>query len=171
MSTPGLAENTFVSRHSLSCCRLSSCRVVELVGPPTAFPRTGLRVPWVSCLDTLGFHRVQDDPVTKSQPLCVLVGIVTSCVLCARFRDRVSSSCATGNTYTPTRLEALFKLSIVTIFRHLYRVFLVGALSNSSSCSKFYLVEDIIENVLACCQQCRNPSCSRKCKSFYFSED
>ena len=47
--------------------------------------------------------------VSKSQPLCVLVGDVMSCVLCARVRGRVSRSCATENTYTPSRLEALFK--------------------------------------------------------------
>ena len=53
--------------------------------------------------------------------MCVLVGVETSCVLCARVRGRVSRSCATENTYTPPRLEALFKLSVVAIFKHLYR--------------------------------------------------
>ena len=67
-----------------------------------------------------GCHRVQDDPVTKSQPLCVLVGVVTSCVPCARVRGRVSRSCATENTYTPPRLEALSKLSVFTILSHSY---------------------------------------------------
>ena len=52
------------------------------------------------CRDTPVCHRVQDDPVTKSQPLCVLVGVVTSCVLSARVRSRVSRPCATENTYT-----------------------------------------------------------------------
>ena len=114
------AESTFVSRPCLSCV---VCRSLGrgAVGPPTAFPRTVRRVPLVSCLDRRGCHSVQDDLVTKSQPLCVLVGVVTSCVLCARVRGRVSRSCATENTYTPPRLEALFKLSVVAILRHLYR--------------------------------------------------
>ena len=107
VSTTGFAECTCVSRPCLSCCRLSSCRVVELVGPPTAFPRTAPRVPWVSFLDPRGCQS-PDDPVGKSQPLCVLVGVVTSCVLCARVRGRVSRSCATENTYRPARLEAVF---------------------------------------------------------------
>ena len=34
-----------------------------------------------------------------SQPFCVLVGVVTSCVLCARVRGHVPRSCATENTY------------------------------------------------------------------------
>ena len=44
-------------------------------------------------------HRVQDDSVAKRQPFFVLLGNVTSCVLCARVRGRVSRSCATENTY------------------------------------------------------------------------
>ena len=59
--------------------------------------------------------------------MCVLVGVVASCVLCARvprvLRDVLTTgciSCATENTYTPPRLEALFKLSDVIILRHLY---------------------------------------------------
>ena len=56
----------------------------------------------------------------SANPSFVLVGVVTSCVLCARVRGRVSRSCATENTYTPARLEALFKLSVVTILRHSY---------------------------------------------------
>ena len=44
-------------------------------------------------------HRDQDDFVAKRQPFFVLVGVVTSCVLCARVRGRVSRSCATENTY------------------------------------------------------------------------
>ena len=44
--------------------------------------------------------------MTKSQPLCVLVGVVTSCVLCARVRGRVSRSCATENTYSKRGIDA-----------------------------------------------------------------
>ena len=49
-----------------------------------------------------GTHRCATESrvtVARHQPLCVLVGVVTSCVLCARFRVRVSRSCATENTY------------------------------------------------------------------------
>ena len=69
--------------------------------------------------------------------MCVLVGVVTSCVLCARVRGRVSRSCATENTYTPPRLEALFKLSVVAILRHLCRSLqhLCGCTQNPSTCS------------------------------------
>ena len=36
----------------------------------------------------------------SANPCCVLLaGVVTSCVLCARLRGRVSRSCATENTY------------------------------------------------------------------------
>ena len=61
-------------------------------------------------------------PGPKSQPICVLVGVVSSCVLSARVRGRVSRSCATENTHTPPRLEALFKLSVVDTLRHSYRL-------------------------------------------------
>ena len=50
------------------------CTVVSLLGPPEC-------------------HIVQGDSVAKRQPLlCVLVGVVTSCVLCARVRGRASRS-------------------------------------------------------------------------------
>ena len=63
----------------------------------------------------------QGDSVAKRHSLYMLVGVVTSCVLCPRVRGRVSRSCATENAYATARLEALFKLSVVTILRHLYR--------------------------------------------------
>ena len=79
----------------------------------------------------------------SANPCCAfvgVVGVVTSCVPCVRVRGRTSRSCATENTYTPAPLEALFKLSVVAILNpsyHLRQIFLrvVGALSNSSSCS------------------------------------
>ena len=149
-------------------CRVSFVGryVVELSGHPRPFPRTGPRVPWVSCLDPRGCHRVQDDPVTKGQPLCVLVGVVTSCVLCARGRGRVSRSCATENTYTPPRPEAQFKLSIVAILRHLKR-------SLQHLCGFWVLrpVRHLVRHVLASCTRCRNPPCLFQRKSVSFSED
>ena len=51
------------------------------------------------CGDPPVCHRVQDASVAKREPFFVLLGVVTSCVLCARVRGRVSRSCATENTY------------------------------------------------------------------------
>ena len=140
--------------------------VVELSCQPRP-PACGPRVPWVSCLDPLVCHRVQDNPVTKSQPLCVLVGVVTSCVLYARVRGRVSRSCATENTHTrPPRLEALFKLSVVASLGHLCR-------SLQHLCGLLVLrpIRHLVRHVLSCCRQCRNPPCLHKRKSVCFSED
>ena len=64
--------------------------------------------------------RVQDDPEAKSQPVVVLVGVLR--LYDGRVRDRASRSCATENTNTPVRLEALFKLSVVFILSHLVRL-------------------------------------------------
>ena len=98
--------------------------------------------------------RVQDDPEGKSQPFLVWLflcfGVVTSCVLCARASRVLSDvlttgciSCAPENTYTPARLGALSKFSVVTILcrsYHFHQYFfllrVLGALSNSSSCSR-----------------------------------
>ena len=58
----------------------------------------------------------------------VLVGVVASCVLCARVPRVLGDVLTTGYisrateiAYTPPRLEALFMLSVVIILRHLYR--------------------------------------------------
>ena len=80
--------------------------------------------------------------------------------------------CATENTYTPARLEAMFKLSVVLILSHLVRLIrtirtiqdslqifwgcihkIFGCLCahNSSPCSRSH------RTFLACCLQCRNP--------------
>ena len=79
----------------------------------------------------------------SANPCCVfvgVVGVVTSCVPCARVRGRTSRSCATENTYTPAPLEALFKLSVVANLSpsypfHQFFLRVAGALSHSSSCS------------------------------------
>ena len=58
-----------------------------------------------------GTHRCATEPrvtLWQSANPCVLVGVVTSCVPCARVRT--SRSCAPENAYTPARLEALVKL-------------------------------------------------------------
>ena len=144
-------------------CRLSvvtswSCRATHRL-PAYGPPRAGPRARWVSCLDPRGCHRVQDDLLTKSQPLCVLVGVVTSCVLCARVRGRVSRSCATENTHTLLDWKRCSS-------------------SQSSPFSSICIVRSnisagvqLVRHVFSCCRQCRNPPCLRKRKSVSFSED
>ena len=76
-----------------------------------------------------------------------VVGVVTSCLPCARVRGRVSRSCATENTYTPARLVTLFKLSVVTILSHSYH-----SLPNFCGLRVFsptrHLVRDLIASFL-----------------------
>ena len=99
------------------------------------------------CRDPPVCHRVQGDSVAKRIPwLCVLIGVVTSCVLCARVRGRASRSCATENTYTPARLEALFKLSVVTILSPSYRL-LQHFCGLWVLCSTRHLVRHVLELV------------------------
>ena len=110
MSTPGFAENTLVSR--LVGCRLSVV-VFGCCGPPKAFPLGALVYRGCLCRVPPVCHRVQGDSEAKRQPLlCVVVGVlgvVTSCVLCARVprgpKDVITNiccSCATENTYKIT---------------------------------------------------------------------
>ena len=192
-----LLKARFVSRPCLSCVVCRSLRR-GAVGPPTASPRTRTHVPWVSCLDPRG---VTESRMTLSQRsnLCVLVGVVTSCVLCACVRGRVSRSCATENTYTPPRLEALFKLSVVAILRHLYRSLqhLCGCTQNPSTWStRSFLLSAVSQSTLftykkisfflrrlinfECCRVCpwislrrdtRCISCQRYCEHFQLSSE
>ena len=152
-------------------CHVVGGRLVELVsGHPRPSSAEALVYCGCPCQDPPVCHRVQSDSVAKRQPFCVLVGVVTSCVLCACVRGRVSRSCATENTYTPARLDSQFKAlsrlhsqSFVSFAPKFLRV--AGALSNSSSCSRSH------PTFVACCLQCTNPPCSRECKSVSFSED
>ena len=65
--------------------------LVELVsGHPRPSSVEALLYRGCPCRDPPVCHRVQDDSVAKRQPFFVLVGVVTSCVLCARIRGRVS---------------------------------------------------------------------------------
>ena len=88
-------------------CRLHAVAFAVHAGPPTALP-VGHRctvgvLAWTHWCAT-------ESRMTLGQcanPCCVLFGVVTSCVPCAR--ARTSRSCATENTYTPARLEALFR--------------------------------------------------------------
>ena len=119
VSTPGFAESTFlVSRPCL--CRLVGRLDVELVGPPTAFP---VRTPVYRGCPAWTHRCATESRVTlwqRANPLLCVVGVVTSCVPCAPARGRTSRSCATENSYTPARLEAVVKLSVVTILSHSY---------------------------------------------------
>ena len=135
-------------------------RLVEFVsGHPQPSSFEALVYRGCPCRDPPVCHRVQGDSVAKRQPLCVLVGVVTSCVLCTRVRGRLSRSCATENTYILARLEGLFKLSVVTILRHSYR-------SLKHLCGFWVLcpTRHLVRNFIACCRRCR-------CKSFSFSVD
>ena len=137
VSTPGGKKHVCLKAF---VCRVVFCRGSSrgaCVGPPTAFLRGGTTgVPWVSLPGPTS--------VAKRQTLCVLVGVVTSCVLCARVRGRVSRLCATENTYNPARLETLFKLSVVTFHRHLYRS-LQHFCGLWVLCPTRHLVRDLIE--------------------------
>ena len=103
MSRHLFPESTFVSRPCLSCCRWSSRG--GCARPPTAL--SGMVYRGCPCHPPV-CHRVQGDSVAKRQPLCVLVGVVTSCVLCARVRGHVPRPCATENTYILWALSSSF---------------------------------------------------------------
>ena len=108
-------ESTFDSKPVLVLLSFVSGRLVELVsGHPRSSSVQAPVYRACPCRAPPVCHRVQDGSLAKRQPFFVLVGVVTSCVPCARVRGRVSRS---ENTYTPARLEALLKLSVVTILR------------------------------------------------------
>ena len=81
------------------------------------------------CRDPPVCHRVQGDSVAKRQPFFVWLLVLLESrhhvfVRVPRVsRDVITtgcSSCATENTHTPARLEALFKFSVATILSHSY---------------------------------------------------
>ena len=117
-----VAERTFVLRPCLSGCRLSwvvswsLCRATHSLPPLRHWCTVGVLAGTHQCATESRLTLWQ-----SANPLCVLVGVVTSCVLCTRVRGRVSRSCATENAHILARLEGLFKLSVVTILRHSYR--------------------------------------------------
>ena len=152
-----VSENTFDSRPVFVLLSFVGSRLVEVVSGH----------PWPSVSGT----GVPCGCPCRDRPVCLcgkapshfvvvgVVGVVTSCVLCARVarvsKDLKPTGCrsfATENTYTPARLEALFKLSVVTtqsfvpfpIFAPKFRR-VVGVLSNSSSCARSH------RTFLACC--------------------
>ena len=92
-------ENTFDSDLCLSCCLLKSFRTWWLVvGPPTAFPRTGPMYRGSLPGPTV----VSQSPgwlCGKAPTLCVLVGALMLCDSRVRGRGRVSRTGATENTY------------------------------------------------------------------------
>ena len=132
-----------------SLCRGSCC------GPPTAFPVLAPVFRGSPCRDPPVYHRVQGDSVAKRQGLVV-------CLL------EYLHSCSTGSAVQA--LSRRHSHSFVSLPPNFLRV--VGALSNSSSCStRSSSRSRSRRHFLACCWQCRNPSCSRKCKSVPFSVD
>ena len=168
------AEITFDLRHCL--CRVSCVgrHVVELL---SGHPRPS-RVR-VSCLDPRDCHRVQDDPVIKSQPLCVCAG-------CSRGVLRSVRSCSTC-----VEDVSHVQLRILTLLLDWKRCSSSPSSSFSSICivrpnnsagfgcsvqfvilfDTFFISFEISSIFLACYRQCRNPPCLRKCKSVSFSED
>ena len=180
LSAPGCCIARLTQGLSLSGGRLSEVVSWNWLWATHGLSCSGTGVTWAVLAGT---HRcATESRVTLRQsanPCCVfvgVVGVVTSCVPCVRVSGRTSRSCATENTYTPAPLEALFKLSVVAILNpsyHLRQIFLrvVGALSNSSSCStRSSSRSRSRRNVLACLQYL-NPSCSRECQSVCFSVD
>ena len=152
--------------------------VVIVVGHPRP-SLSGTGVPWVSCLKSLVCHRVQDDPVAKSQPVVVLVGVLMWCDSRVRGRGRETRSCATEKTCNSSQQEALVQKAANRTHSQSSLSFHSYHLHHSLQhfcwfwvlCPARHLVEDFIEHFIACCMQSRNPSCSRKCKSVSLSED
>ena len=95
-----------------------------VVGPPTAITVWQPVYRGRPCRDPPVCHRVQSDTVGKRQRL-LCAGWSRDVVRTMRSRSTcikecVSRSCAPENTYTPARLEALVKLSVVTILSDSY---------------------------------------------------
>ena len=158
-------------------CHLSDCG--GYFGPPTAFLRRGTGVPWVSLPEPTSVPQIPGWLCGRAPTHFVLVGVRSCRCRRVRSRGRVSRSFATENTYTPARLEALLKLSIITICHsswhdRIHSIVSAGCgcflqwnpwLTCSSSRSRSR------RTFLACCLQCRNPSCSRNCKSVSLWKD
>ena len=122
-------------------CRVVCGRLVEVTSGhprPSLFGHRGC-----PCRDPPVCRRVQGDSVATRQPwLCVCWSRDVVCVPCARVRGRASRSCATENTYTPARLEALVKLSVVAIHSPSYHF-------DQIFCGLWvFLVQDLIEMLL-----------------------
>ena len=122
----------------LACCRATH-----------GLPCLGTGVPWASLLGPLVCHRVHGGSVAKRQPFVVCIGVVTSCVPCARVRT--SRSCATENTCStgsavqaPSRHHSQSFVPFHQIFCGLWVLVPTR-----------HLVEDHIDVFLACCQQCK----------------
>ena len=126
------------------------------VAPPMAFLHRGTGVSWVSLpgLTSAPSNAHAGWHLGQSANHFVLVGVVKSCGLCVRVR--VSRSCASENTYllTTTRLEALFKLSIVINHLRLTPNFrrVVGVFSLPFLIGMFFILFEISSHflLLAC---------------------
>ena len=144
-------STSFLKARLTQTCLLS-CRV-SCCGPPTAFLRRSTGVHWVSLPGPTSAPHSPRCLCGKAPTLLGVVvgvvGVVTSCALCVR----VPRSCATENTDTRARLEALFKLSVVAILRHLYQSLQhVFVLSPSRHLVRHVL--HLVRSLFACCTQC-----------------
>ena len=88
-----------------------------VVGPPTAFPVRAPVYRGCPCRDPPVCQRVQGDSVAKRQPLLCVVGVVTSCVSCARVRT--SRSCAPENTYMMSKTLSVMRKPLDDRFHEL----------------------------------------------------
>ena len=102
----------------LKVCRVGS-RLVELVVGHPRPSQSGTGVPWVSLPGPTVCHRVQGDSVAKRQPFLLRLLVLLESWRRVVFAFAFHAQCATENTCTPARLEALFKLSVVIILSHL----------------------------------------------------
>ena len=122
MTSVGLLLFLKNTSHSRSVFSLVGSRIVELVVGHPQPSLSGTGVPWVSLPGDTGVPQSPGWLCGKAPtPLGVVVGVVgvvTWCGLCVR----VPRLCATENTYTLARLEARFKLSVVTHLSHLHQI-------------------------------------------------
>ena len=149
-----LPESTFVLT---LVCVLWSFVVGRLrgacCGPPTAFP-VGYRCPVMGCCCW-----IRDIMCSlRSRSACVWGCDNNWLQLMCNWE--YLHPCSTGSPVQA--LSRHHSQSFVSFPPNYLRV--VGAL-------QLFSLFEISRNFLACCLHCRNPSCSRKCKSVSFSED
>ena len=159
-------------------CRFVVCRKSPRVGHPRP-SLSGTGVPWVSCLEPLVCPRVQDDPEAKSQPVVVLVGVLRWCEGRGRGRGREKRVCVQlrilkllldWKRCSSSQSHSFLVISSVSFVPSVPLVpSRIGSKFSEGVSTRFFLHvcpqtrhldRDLID-FLACCLQCRNPSCSR----------